>query len=587
MNTHLPENKIVHGEYARKSSESEDKQVQSIETQIEVLSEIEKRDNLTIYQPVIEERQSAFSPGRTGFNELVKLTYDGKVQAWLCYHANRLSRNPVDAGTIIHLMDIGKLNHIITPSRTYYNTPTDKMMLMIEFTMSKKDSDDKSVFVKDGLERRYKKGLPTGKAPIGFLNDKSEEKGNRGWLVDSPKLEKVELILKRFLLGRDSLETITEYARQELCLRTVKRKRQGGALITRSGVHSLLTSPIYAGYFSSQDTKGNSRTMRELSDRLPRVISLEQHERIINLLRRKKNQMVRSVHRACYTGIMSGIDGAFIGADHKFQLICDCKRKFSYRNTDRCPDCLVSIDRIQSPTYLSYTYYYNVKRSKNKALSTKRIEEKKVEAFLIDYARKYLVLSSQLQEWAKKYLQLAKDNEDNKRIEIQKAQQQELEITDKRLKKLQEMYLDEMIEKDEYQKQYDKFHKKKKSLQQEQMIMKSDDKELERIIYLASEFDKIIQKGSSEEKRGLILQLGSNLVWDEQNLRVYTPKWMKQYIKARKYMMSHIELFEPENIGKNIGQKSSFGPACPTLLGYWSTIRTSFKIYQKVKNNIT
>ena len=59
-------------------------------------------------------------------------------------------------------MDLGKLDHIRTPTRIYYNTPTDKMMLQIEFTMSKKDSDDKSIFVKSGLEKRYKKGYPPG-----------------------------------------------------------------------------------------------------------------------------------------------------------------------------------------------------------------------------------------------------------------------------------------------------------------------------------------------------------------------------------------------------------------------------------------
>jgi len=128
-----------------------------------------------------------FSPGRTYFNELVALTYAGDVNAWLCWHPNRLSRNPIDAGTIVYLMDLGLLHHIKTPTRVYFNNPTDKMMLNFEFTMSKKDSDDKSGFVKSGLKKRYKKGLPTGKAPIGFLNDKTKEKGDRGWLVDEER----------------------------------------------------------------------------------------------------------------------------------------------------------------------------------------------------------------------------------------------------------------------------------------------------------------------------------------------------------------------------------------------------------------
>jgi DNA invertase Pin-like site-specific DNA recombinase len=188
---------IIYGVYARKSSESEDRQVQSIERQIDDFIELQQREQLTFYEVPIEESQSAFSVGREGFNKLVSLTKKGKVNAWLCWHANRLSRNPIDAGVIIDLLDRGLLHHIRTPSRIYLNTPTDKMMLQIEFTMSKKDSDDKSMFVKSGLKKRYKKGLPNGKAPIGFLNDKTKDIGDRDWLVDKERFDKLKTTLHK------------------------------------------------------------------------------------------------------------------------------------------------------------------------------------------------------------------------------------------------------------------------------------------------------------------------------------------------------------------------------------------------------
>ena len=152
MNYNQELQNYTYGVYARKSSESEDKQVQSIDRQIDDFLELQIREDLTFYEQVIKESKSAFSLGREGFAKLVELTQKGKINAWLCWHANRLSRNPIDAGIIIHLMDLGLLHHIKTPTRIYFNTPTDKMMLQIEFTMSKKDSDDKSVFVKSGLK---------------------------------------------------------------------------------------------------------------------------------------------------------------------------------------------------------------------------------------------------------------------------------------------------------------------------------------------------------------------------------------------------------------------------------------------------
>src|SRR5690606_15273571 len=138
---------FIYGGYVRKSSESEDRQVQSIERQKDDLVSVINKESLLLCGDIIEETKSAFSIGRQGFDSLVRLTQRGKVNAWICWHANRLSRDAMDSGIIIHLIDNGKLNHIRTPSRIYYNTPVDKMMLQIEFAMSKKDSDDKSEFV--------------------------------------------------------------------------------------------------------------------------------------------------------------------------------------------------------------------------------------------------------------------------------------------------------------------------------------------------------------------------------------------------------------------------------------------------------
>ena len=202
--------------YTRKSSESEDKQVQSLERQKDDIKELVLRENLNLYGDIIEEKKSAFTVGREGFALLVKRTLQGKVNAWLCWHANRLCRNPIDSGMIIHLMDIGKLHHIKTPNRVYYNTPADKMMLQFEFIMSKKDSDDKSLAVKSGFKKRYKKGYPTGRAPLGFLNDLSQEKGNRQWIVDPDRYKKVKLLFMKYLKGNDSLSSITDYAQNVL-----------------------------------------------------------------------------------------------------------------------------------------------------------------------------------------------------------------------------------------------------------------------------------------------------------------------------------------------------------------------------------
>lgn len=346
---------FIYGVYARKSSESEDKQVQSIQRQIDDFLELQNRENLDFFETPIRESKSAFSVGREGFDSLVDLTRKGKVNAWLCWHANRLSRNPIDAGVIIDLMDKGLLDHIRTPSRIYFATPTDKMMLQIEFTMSKKDSDDKSVFVKSGLKKRYKKGFPCGKAPVGFLNDKTKERGDRDWLVDTVRYEKLKLIFYRFLKGKDSLGTITDYAREELKLTTPKSKRIGEKLVGRSLMEHILKNPIYAGFFYSKDEYGANRTFRKLNENVPRIITEDDHFKILNIFGDRCHTKKQS-HLTPYSGHIKGAEGNHMGADVKLQVICDCTKKFAYRSKKVCPNCFVKISEMQNPKYLSYTY---------------------------------------------------------------------------------------------------------------------------------------------------------------------------------------------------------------------------------------
>ena len=399
--------KIIHGAYTRKSSESEDRQVQSIPRQKDDLLELVERDNLTLNGEILEETKSAFVPGREVFKQLVKATHKGKINAWLCWHANRLSRNPIDAGKIIYLMDIGKLLYIKTPSRIYHNTPTDKMMLQIEFTMSKKDSDDKSNFVKSGLKRRYKNGLPNGKAPIGFLNDKSQEKGGRGWLVDEEAFEKLKLLFTRFLKKEDSINSITTYAQKILELRTPQCKKQGGLIVGRSLVHHILRNPIYAGFFYSKNENGKGRSLRLLNKSMLTIISEDEHIKILNILGEKTHAHMQQ-HQTPYSGVIQGADGNYIGADVKLQVICDCTKKFAYRNRDRCPACDLKIPFMQSPKYLSYTYYFNINRKRTEGLTARCIEEKKVDAFLIDFFNRHLKMSEPLLKWCKLHIEKMK-----------------------------------------------------------------------------------------------------------------------------------------------------------------------------------
>jgi len=122
--------------YARKSTDEDDKQLLSIEAQLEELREHATRERLTVAQEFIEAR-TAKVPGRPVFNEMMKAIEKGQADGILAWHPDRLARNSVDGGRIVYLLDTGKLATLKFPSFWFENTPQGKFMLSIAFGQSK------------------------------------------------------------------------------------------------------------------------------------------------------------------------------------------------------------------------------------------------------------------------------------------------------------------------------------------------------------------------------------------------------------------------------------------------------------------
>jgi len=104
--------------YKRKSSDSEDKQVLSLDSQDRALNEsIPAYSSLNIINNH-EESKSAKAPGRPKFNAMCERLERGEAQYIIFWQLNRLARNPIDGGRIIWLVQNYGIK-IITPSKTY------------------------------------------------------------------------------------------------------------------------------------------------------------------------------------------------------------------------------------------------------------------------------------------------------------------------------------------------------------------------------------------------------------------------------------------------------------------------------------
>jgi hypothetical protein len=122
--------------YARKSTDVEDKQILSIDAQINELREFAERERLNIVAELVE-KQSAKTPGRAVFNAMMERIENGEATGILAWHADRLARNSVDGGKIIYLLDTGKIKSLKFPRSWFENTPQGKLMLHNDFGFSK------------------------------------------------------------------------------------------------------------------------------------------------------------------------------------------------------------------------------------------------------------------------------------------------------------------------------------------------------------------------------------------------------------------------------------------------------------------
>ncbi len=78
-------NQLKYYIYARKSTDVEDKQVQSIEGQLDELRLLAKREDLIVVEEFIE-KQSAKKPGRPIFNKMLDSIEKGKANGILSWH---------------------------------------------------------------------------------------------------------------------------------------------------------------------------------------------------------------------------------------------------------------------------------------------------------------------------------------------------------------------------------------------------------------------------------------------------------------------------------------------------------------------
>ncbi len=229
--------------YARKSTESDDRQVQSLEDQLNVLRKLADKESLAVVEEYVESR-SAKEPGtRPEFERLISNIRKGKIDVVLTWHPNRLSRNMVDGGVISYLLQTGKFEMIRTPDRTY-RSEDNVILLAIENGMATGYVQDLSKGVNRGMQSKAEKGWRPGRVPMGYLNDLN----TREIVVDPIRFPMVRRAWELLLTGHMS---VAEVHREAVSMGLTQATRKADSPpVSCSAFYMVFTNPFYKGEFT-------------------------------------------------------------------------------------------------------------------------------------------------------------------------------------------------------------------------------------------------------------------------------------------------------------------------------------------------
>ncbi len=329
--------------YARKSTESEDRQVLSIDSQIVELLSFAAKQNLNIVS-IYQEAQSARFPGRPVFGKMVKKIREHHNTGVLCWHLDRLARNLQDAATLTQLLQEGVISEIRTPRATYGSTSMDLFVTGLDFLIAKKYVDDLSENTKRGLRTKVMLGWRPGRAPLGYLNDISKKVIVR----DAIRFPIVQRIWQDVLYNNSSPRRVWQTANREWGLtgRPFRNAERQNCSLTC--IYEILHNPFYYGLikYGNEYYPGAHEPM----------VSKAEFDRMQQLLASRHRPRPKRLY-------------------------------FAYRGLLRCGECGAGITAEHKVNHSGYhyTYYHCTKRKPGVPCQQKSIEEKRLENSFSQY----------------------------------------------------------------------------------------------------------------------------------------------------------------------------------------------------------
>ena len=522
--------------YARKSSEQEDRQVLSIDSQKSELETLAKREKVQIVN-LLEESYSAKAPGRKIFNEMMRRIEKGEANGILTWHPNRLSRNSMDTGYLVYLMDQNKLLQIQTPGQAFKNTPNDKFLLNLLCSQAKLENDNKGIDVKRGLRRKVELGWHPGPAPTGYLNTPDKQKGFKTIRKDPKMFPLIRKMFDMVLSGTYTAPRVHEIAVNQW----------GFKKLARSGFYRVLYNPFYYGWFEWPQGSGNWHKGKHEP-----MITRDEYDRVQALLGRGSKPKPET-HTFAYTGmIRCGECGAMITAENKTK-------------------------RNKNGNVHYYTYYHCTKQKG--PCSQKCIEVKELERQVTNTLARVRP-PQEFHDWAMKWLQNENGREADDRNAILANQQKNYEACVHKLDALIDMRAAGEISEEEFTRKKSTINQEKSKLHE---LLNDTDSRVDswlqtadNVIRFASDAQESFTERGQHARKVILSALGSNLLLKDKIISVDADSALLPLILVSNSKEENFGTFEPLKNRSRKKKSAAFGDANPMWLLTMEEVRTSF-----------
>lgn len=429
----------------------------SLSEQRDAISSYAQRNELQVVR-WFEEKKTAAKKGRPKFNRMLKLLQKREAEALIVHKIDRSARNLKDWARLGDLMDAGIDVHFAhegfdLSSRGGRLSADIQAVVAADYIRNLREE------TKKGFYGRLKQGLYPLPAPIGY----TDEGGGNPKEIDPVQGPLVRKAFELYVTGEYSFEELQEK------MHALGLRNRNGGRVSLNGYSTMLNNPFYYGLIRIKKTDETFEGIHEP------LISKQLYDRVQRVLEGKGPDK-QNRHRHLFRGLF------------------------------RCQECGYAMIAEKQKGYVYY-------RCHTSDCPTKCVREERIDDQIRD-ALKPLVFSDAERQAFQSEIKKLREEWSARRAEQQEAVQLQLDKVEARLDRLTDAFLDELIEKEDYER-------RKRSLLNERKELETSKRQLHRSgSQVARRIERFLERAGTaypsyksaraEEKRDLVKSVTSN-----------------------------------------------------------------------------